>query len=232
LAVDIPEEVSSLEENPPAESAVEEILIKEIEVTISQATATEQGYKVISPYLQIVDIPGIEEIAYHQILKDYIYHHVAKIVPVILVNLTQGAFSDLQQYSTKNGSGMIAALRESEIPKTVVFTKFENLMNDIKVKMYDEYGRREYLKMDGSLEMVRARDVAQRFVRDIGKTFNMGTKFMIYNLNCRGYLYSVSDSNGIISARQGDQSSIPEFQFRRVPKKGEEAADLSWINMY
>ena len=55
----------------------------------------KEPYRVISKHIQIVDIPGIEDGQHAVPIKAYIEQNKERIIPVVLINLTSGAFHEL-----------------------------------------------------------------------------------------------------------------------------------------
>lgn len=71
---------------------------EEIKLGKPKMVVKKEPYRVISQRVQIVDIPGIEDGQHAVPIKAYIEHHKDRIIPVILINLTQGAFHELVQF--------------------------------------------------------------------------------------------------------------------------------------
>lgn len=76
---------------------LEELLL-EVQVTIKSSTAKAKGYRVISEHVSILDIPGIEDGQHSIPIMAYIERFCDRIIPIVLINLTQGAFSKLVQF--------------------------------------------------------------------------------------------------------------------------------------
>ena len=73
------------------QEAEEDETLYEIKVTMK-----DQGpFTGISDYLTIVDMPGIEDGIKSFFIKNYVDENQPRLVPAILVNLTQGAFTEL-----------------------------------------------------------------------------------------------------------------------------------------
>lgn len=80
----------------------------EVEVSIRESFALyenltdpknkKEKYRVISKNMQIVDIPGIEDGQQSVPIMAYIEKNKARVIPVILINLTQGDFDALKQF--------------------------------------------------------------------------------------------------------------------------------------
>ena len=81
---------------------------------------------------RIIDIPGLEDSFWQKCLISFIEENKSSLLPVLLVDLTQGT-TDLEHFSfLKKLSREIKCLRV-----TVVFTKFMNSLNDLKVKLLE-----------------------------------------------------------------------------------------------
>lgn len=85
-----------------------------------------EGFNSISDYLTIVDLPGIEDGFKSGCIKNFVAENQENIFPVLLVNLTQGAFEELKQFEDYN-----VLFSDQYKPIPIVFTKFYNMLNDI-----------------------------------------------------------------------------------------------------
>ena len=84
----------------------------------------------ISDFLTIVDMPGIEDGIKSFFIKNFVDENLPRLLPSILVNLTQGAFSELQQFEDFE-----ALFSDDHKPVPIIFTKFYNMLNDIANKL-------------------------------------------------------------------------------------------------
>lgn len=73
------------------QEAEEDETLYEIKVTMKDNGA----FTTISDYLTIVDMPGIEDGIKSFFIKNFVDENLPRLIPTILVNLTQGAFSEL-----------------------------------------------------------------------------------------------------------------------------------------
>lgn len=100
----------------------------EVEVSIKDGFA--QSFRIISDRIHIVDIPGIEDGAHSIPIKAYIEQNIDRVIPIVLINLTQGGFTELNSFYE-----IMNSLKAMKIPTTIIFTKFQNHVNDIKAKL-------------------------------------------------------------------------------------------------
>lgn len=78
-------------------------------------------------------MPGIDD-AFQKIrIDDYLNKNIERILPVLIIALGCGGFSELQHYNE-----LIKHLKKARVPAVIVFTKFENLLNDIKARMKEQ----------------------------------------------------------------------------------------------
>jgi septin family protein len=117
------EEAKIVEEDEDDDTLVE------IQISMQETGA----YKVISDYLTIVDMPGIEDGFKAGCIKSYVDDNVASLLPTILVNLTQGAFEELKQFEDFE-----KLFADPFKPVPIVFTKFYNMLNDIANKLREK----------------------------------------------------------------------------------------------
>jgi hypothetical protein len=111
------------------QEAEEDETLYEIKVTMKDSGT----FTTISDYLTIVDVPGIEDGIKSYFIKNFVDENLPRLIPTILVNLTQGAFSELQQFED------FEALFSDEFkPVPIVFTKFYNMQNDIANKLKEQ----------------------------------------------------------------------------------------------
>jgi hypothetical protein len=111
------------------QDAEDDETLYEIKVTMKDNGA----FTTISDYLTIVDLPGIEDGIKSFFIKNFVDENLPRLIPAILVNLTQGAFSELQQFED------FEALFSDEFkPVPIIFTKFYNMQNDIANKLKEQ----------------------------------------------------------------------------------------------
>jgi hypothetical protein len=91
------------------------------------------SYKVINDYLTIVDMPGIEDGFKAGCIKSYVDDNLPALLPIILVNLTQGAFEELKQFEEFE-----KLFSDPFKPVPIIFTKFYNMLNDIANKLREK----------------------------------------------------------------------------------------------
>jgi len=111
------------------QDAEDDETLYEVKVTMKDSGA----FNTISDYLTIVDLPGIEDGVKSYFIKNYTDEHQPRLIPVILVNLTQGAFTELQQFQDFE-----ELFGDDHKPVVVVFTKFYNMQNDIANKLKEQ----------------------------------------------------------------------------------------------
>ena len=101
-------------------------MIEKIKITLPN----EKSLIVKDSDLNIVDLPGIENYIWSDKIQKYLEKHQDTIIPIFLIDLTQGTF-DLTQFTyVKN------IFRKSYGMKVpFVFSKFGNLLNDINAKI-------------------------------------------------------------------------------------------------
>ena len=107
-----------------------------IEYSIRESLVKESKFSIINNKINIVDIPGIDDSFYCIQINSYIEENIDRTMPVILIALTCGGFSDLKHFAS-----LIPTLKKLKIPPVVVFTKFENLINDISAKHREEINK-------------------------------------------------------------------------------------------
>lgn len=103
-----------------------------ITIGIRKEIAAEK-FKIISDRVCLVDMPGVDDAVYSQAIFNYIKDNHAKIIPILLVQLSQGSFKHLRYYMD-----IIKYFRKMKLHPTVIYTKIENLMNDIRCKIIEE----------------------------------------------------------------------------------------------
>jgi hypothetical protein len=91
------------------------------------------AYKVINDYLTIVDMPGIEDGFKAGCIKSFVDDNLPALLPIILVNLTQGAFEELKQFEEFE-----KLFSDPFKPVPIIFTKFYNCLNDVANKLREK----------------------------------------------------------------------------------------------
>jgi hypothetical protein len=89
----------------------------------------EHKFRVINDRVSVVDLPGIDDGIFATHVTSYIENMAERLVPIILIPLTIGGFTEIKHFKD-----LIYPLKEYiRLPPTVIFTKFEHLLNDINV---------------------------------------------------------------------------------------------------
>ncbi len=97
-------------------------------------------------------------------------------MPVILVNLTQGAFEELQQFDQFK-----LLFEDPYKPVPIVFTKFYNMLNDIANKLREKGITKAGNKDEFEKQRIaRATEIINNFAQGIRKTVK-NSQFFIYN---------------------------------------------------
>lgn len=56
------------------------------------------GYNLIGDQIQILDIPGLDDVDYSHRLSKHLIGALPRLVPLLVFNLTQGGFEELQHF--------------------------------------------------------------------------------------------------------------------------------------
>ena len=91
------------------------------------------AYKIINDYLTIVDMPGIEDGFKAGCIKNFVEDNLPALLPIILVNLTQGAFEELKQFEDFE-----KLFSDPFKPVPIIFTKYYNILKDIANKLREK----------------------------------------------------------------------------------------------
>ena len=85
---------------------------------------------MISDICHVLAVPGLEDQEYYYKLQQHLNKSKNNLIPVLVLNLTQGGFEVLEQFSK-----VISILNHKahdELSIFIVFTKYESMSNDIK----------------------------------------------------------------------------------------------------
>ncbi len=134
--------------------------------------------------LNIVDLPGIENYFWASKIEAYLEKHQDTVIPLFVIDLTQGAF-DLAQfnyikYLFRNSHGL-------KVP--FVFTKFNNLLNDITAKMECDGTPLTDIPEEDQVPtlLTHARQVLLEFKTQIERVFNDVVYFIYDPSALEGY---------------------------------------------
>ncbi len=93
----------------------------------------EHKFQIINERVSLVDLPGIDDGFLAPQVSGYIERKIERSVPVILIHLTIGGFE--QNHYFKNFQ---AQMKYCRVFPTIIFTKFENLLNDLNIIIKDQ----------------------------------------------------------------------------------------------
>jgi hypothetical protein len=102
--------------------------MNEIEIIINLEAKLEHKFRVINDRVSLVDLPGIDDGIFSTHVSSYIEKMAERLVPIILIPLTIGGFTEIKHFKD-----LMPQFKNIRVPPTVIFTKFEHLLNDINV---------------------------------------------------------------------------------------------------
>jgi hypothetical protein len=108
------------------------------------------------------------------------------LVPIILIHLTAGGFKEIKHFSE-----LIPQFKKMRLTPTIIFTKFEHLVNDIKsrIKEEEEENGEQMSTADREARIItRSTEVVTNYMVKVLESLPHA-KFFMYNPNSRVYGY-------------------------------------------
>ena len=151
--------------------------------------ALEQRFRIINDRVSLVDIPGIDDGILATQITAYIEKKAEKLVPIILIHLTAGGFTEIKHFKD-----LVPQFKYIRVFPTIIFTKFDHLINDIKarIKAEEEEEEDEEKKLKPA---EKERKVVARVTEVISDYMNRvleelpHSQFFIFNPNSKVYGY-------------------------------------------
>lgn len=118
------------------------------EIVMHKQTALEEKFRIINDNLTILDLPGINDGHLANQINVYLEDQIKNIVPIILIHLTVGEkVSKISEYME-----LFTILKRQTLSPTIIFTKFDRLIRDIKDKIIEEENEKDESEEKLSLE--------------------------------------------------------------------------------